>query len=86
MVAAEVPIPTTDLNDYLDSVAAMVSDYFCDCPDELVAEVVVPVDISDDELEELLPWLSDLIAEAGIEERCTVSYDPEEREIRVERN
>ena len=82
---AEVPM---DISDYIDSLVTMVSDYFAICPEEYSAEVIMPATLADqytpEEIEEYLAWLPDLLSEAG-EDRCSVSYEAESREIRVER-
>ena len=82
------PNPMT-LEEFLDHVCAVVSDYFEEHPDERSAEVQVPsyiVASQQEELEELLPWILDDLREAGVEDECTVSYDERFRVIVVRRN
>ena len=76
------------LEEFLDHVASVVSDYFEDYPDELSAEVRVPTQFAVDqreEFEQLLGWLVDDLKEAGIEEECQVEYDARYRLIVVTR-
>jgi hypothetical protein len=77
------------LEDYIDDLVIIISNQILTPTDEESFALFVPQDIyqhnDPEEIEDCVAWLSDLLAESGIQRKYDFTYDSDIHEIRVSR-